>query len=73
MRKTSYLGHVVGSREVKPELDKVKAVREFPRPVTKKDMHSFLGQTGYYRKFIPSYASIAAPLPDLTRSVTHKL
>ena len=62
-----YLGHVVGSGEVKPELDKVKANREFPRPVTKKDVHSFLGLTGYYPKFTPSCASIVAPLSDLTK------
>ena len=40
MRETTYLGHVVGGGEVKPELNKVKAVREFPRPVTKKDVRS---------------------------------
>ena len=46
MRETMYLGHVVGSGEVKPELDKVKAVREFPRPVITKDVRYFLGLTG---------------------------
>ena len=71
MRETTYPGHVVESGEVEPELDKVKVVREFPRPVTKKDVHSFLGLTGYYLKFIPSYASIAAPLPDLTKCNPH--
>ena len=30
-------------------------------------VRSFLGMTVYYRKFIPQYASIAAPLTDLTR------
>lgn len=39
----------------------------FPRPTTKKDVKSFLGLTGYYRKFIPQYASLAAVLTDLTR------
>ena len=30
-------------------------------------MRAFLGLTNYYRKFIPSFSEIAAPLTDLTR------
>ena len=36
-------------------------------PETKKQVRAFLGLTGYYRRFIPQYASIAAPLTDLTK------
>lgn len=45
----------------------------FPVPETKKQVRSFLGLSGYYRKFIPNYAQIATPLTDLTRknSATH--
>ena len=46
---------------------KVEAVETFAVPNTKKDVRSFLGLAGYYRKFIPNYASTAAPLTDLTR------
>ena len=42
-------------------------VQRFEVPETKKQVRSFLGLTGYYRKFIPHYATIAAPLSDLTR------
>ena len=40
---------------------------QFPTPVTKKEVRTFLGMTGYYRKFIEDYATVAAPLTDLTR------
>jgi hypothetical protein len=62
-----YLGHVVGSGEVSPEPTKLAAVKTFPVPRTKKQVRVFLGLTGYYRRFIPDYASIAAPLTDLTK------
>jgi len=66
MTRCSYLGHVVGGGEVRMEQDKVEAVKRMQPPKTKKDMRTFLGLTGYYRRFIPNYASIAAPLTDLT-------
>ena len=49
------------------ETAKVQAIWEFCVPRTKKEVCSFLGFTGYYRKFIPNYSSVASPLTDLTR------
>ena len=52
---------------IKPVLDKVEAVQTFPRPETKTAVRTFLGLTGYYRRFMPNFASVAAPLTDLTK------
>ena len=67
MDQCVYLGHVVGNGQVQPEINKVEAVQRWPVPTTKKQVRAFLGLTGYYRKFIPQYATVAAPLTDLTR------
>ena len=67
MDQCVYLGHMVGNGTVRPEVSKVEAVQRWPVPETKKQVRAFLGLTGYYRKFIPQYASVAAPLTDLTR------
>ena len=67
MDRCNYLGHVVGGGRVQPEASKVEAVEKFAIPETKKQVRAFLGLTGYYRKFIPNYATVAAPLTDLTR------
>lgn len=65
--QVTYLGHTVGNSQIKPNFDKIKAVTQFPKPVTKKDVRSFLGLTGYYRKFVSHYEDIARPLIDLTK------
>ena len=62
-----YLGHVVRSGEVAPEPTKPATVKTFPVPRTKKQVRVFLGLAGYYRCFIPDYASIEAPLTDLMK------
>ena len=64
MSQCTYLGHVVGNGEVRPEWSKMKAVNDFP---TKKQVRDILGLMGYYQKFIANYAEIAAVLMDLTK------
>ena len=67
MDQCFYVEHIVGRGEVQPESEKLKAVESFPTPKTKKEFRIFLGLTGYYRKFIPSYSTIAAHVTDLTK------
>ncbi|XP_033739131.1 uncharacterized protein LOC117326489 [Pecten maximus] len=61
------LGHLVGGGKIQADPDKIKAMIEFPLPITKKQVRGFLGMTGYYRKFIKDFAELAAPLTDLTK------
>ena len=51
------------------EVHKVEAVEQFAVPATKRQVRAFLGLTGYYRRFIPDYASVATPLTDLAKKV----
>ncbi|GFY17982.1 retrovirus-related Pol polyprotein from transposon 17.6 [Trichonephila clavipes] len=66
-RKVEFLGHVVENGTIRPSIAKTIAVKKFPVPTTIKQVQSFLGLTGYFRKFIPAYSEIAKPLSDLTR------
>ncbi|WMV41248.1 hypothetical protein MTR67_034633 [Solanum verrucosum] len=43
------------------------AVKSWPRPLTPSDIRSFLGLTGYYRRFVERFSSMAYSLMDLTQ------
>ena len=62
-----FLGHSIGQGEKELHPANVEKVLEAPRPETKKAVRSFLGLTGYYRSYIPNYATIAVPLTELTK------
>ena len=62
-----FLGHRVGEGVLTPNQNKVKDIVEAKRPETKKQVQSFLGMVGFYRKFIPQFAEIALPLTNLTK------
>ena len=67
LEETAYLGYRVGRGNVRPQDSKVAAIRDWPRPTTKKQVKSFLGLVGYYQRFIPGFATMASPLNELTR------
>ena len=46
--------------------EKIEVVQKWPRPTTAKNIRSFLGLAGYYRKFVKAFSSIAKPLTRLT-------
>ena len=64
-KKVRYLGHVVTHEGTSPDPEKVRAVSEWPRSVTLRDLRGFLGLSGYYRRFLKGYAEVAAPLQRL--------
>uniref|UniRef100_A0A8C7F2V4 Gypsy retrotransposon integrase-like protein 1 n=1 Tax=Oncorhynchus kisutch TaxID=8019 RepID=A0A8C7F2V4_ONCKI len=67
LSEAEYLGYTVGNGKIRPQAEKTRAIRDWPRPRTKRDVRAFLGITGYYRRFIPGYATIANPLTNLIR------
>jgi hypothetical protein len=66
-REISYLGYVISSNGVTTCPKKILAVAEWPPPKNVKELKSFLGLSGYYRKFVKHYAIISKPLIELLK------
>jgi hypothetical protein len=63
----TFLGHMVSKEGIRPDPGKVETVLHFPTPRNVTSVKSFLGLTGYYRKYVRSYTSLAGPLFELTK------
>ena len=62
-----YLGYYVGNHSLQTKSDLVENILQAPKPTNKQQLRSFLGLIGFYRKFIPNFATVAVPLTDLTK------
>lgn len=67
VKTVDYLGYVVEAGRYHPSDKKTLTVSRFPKPTTVKQIQSFLGLTGCFRKFIPHFAMIARPLSNLLK------
>jgi hypothetical protein len=66
MKELKFLGFIISGDNMYTDPAKTKAVRDWPDPTTATALRGFLGLSNYFRKFIPNYAMIAAPLSALT-------
>ncbi len=60
-----YLGQILSEHGVETDPDKIEAIKTWPRPQTLKQLKSFLGFAGYYRRFVQDFSKIVKPLKNL--------
>ena len=63
-----FLGHEISLNSIRQLSKKVEAIAEVEPPKTTKQLRSFLGMAGHYRRFIKDFGTIAAPLFAATSS-----
>lgn len=62
-----YLGYVVDEKGLHPDPDKVEAIINVSSPKNINEIRRFIGTASWYRRFIPNFSSIMAPLTRLTQ------
>ena len=63
----TFLGFVISANGIETDPAKVEAVVTFPIPRGLRDARSFLGLVGYYRRFVPKFSDIGAPISSLSK------
>lgn len=62
-----YLGHIILAGELRDDPTKIEAMKVLLYPTTVKQLCSFMGLTGYYRRFVEHYSIIADSLTNLLK------
>ncbi|KAL5579937.1 hypothetical protein UlMin_012379 [Ulmus minor] len=59
------LGHIVSEKGIEVDKSKIELISKLPTPKNIKDVRSFLGHVGFYRRFIQNFSAISRPLCNL--------
>ena len=62
VNEIAFLGHRVNEKGITPLPEKVRAIRDFPKPRSVKSLQEFLGMLNYYHRFLPHIAAKLIPL-----------
>ncbi|XP_059064922.1 uncharacterized protein LOC131856971 [Cryptomeria japonica] len=67
MKELLYLAHIISADGVKLDLEKIKAIVDWPPPENLTHLKGFLGLCDFYRRFVKGYSHNGSPLTDLAK------
>ena len=67
LKSVEFLGHDVGQGVVQPNKRNLGKISDRERPYTKKEVRSLIALAGFYREYIPNFATMVAQFTDLTK------
>ncbi|CAF1644172.1 unnamed protein product [Rotaria magnacalcarata] len=66
VQQVDYLGYTISQNRVAPMKDKIAAILQIEEPCTLVQANNLIGALSWYRKFLPNFATIAAPIHAIT-------
>ena len=66
-KSVAFLGYTVSGEGIATDPSKIEAVQNWPTPANLRQCRAFVGLCQYYRRFVPNFSAIAAPLHALTK------
>ena len=65
VRQGIVLGHIISEKGIEVDKAKVKLIVKLPSPTNIKGVRQFLGNAGFYRRFIKDFSKLSKPLCEL--------
>ncbi|KAH8241152.1 hypothetical protein KR032_011455, partial [Drosophila birchii] len=66
-----YLGFIIGGGALRMDPERIVAIQRIPEPKSVKELRSFLGTAGWYRRFVKDFAAMATPLTNALKKGKH--
>ncbi|CAM9700258.1 unnamed protein product [Sphacelaria rigidula] len=66
-QQQDFVGMTIDASGIRPSQSKIEAIAQLREPQKVEESRSFLGMTGYLRRYIKGYSNMEAPLTDLLR------
>ena len=68
--EVKFFGYIFDKHGMRPDPEKVQALKDTEAPKTVEEMRSFLGMSNFCSHFIPNYSILTGPLRAMTRKGT---